>query len=58
MLHTPELDRLEEVQVKPLLHLQLPGFRSNWEQSSNISNLKRMRHKIAKIFKILEKLER
>jgi hypothetical protein len=36
MLHTPGLDRLEEVRVKPLLYLQFPGFRSNWEQSSNI----------------------
>jgi hypothetical protein len=36
MLHTPGLERLEEVRVKLLLHLQLPGFRSNWEQPSSI----------------------
>jgi hypothetical protein len=36
MLHTLGLERLEEARVKLLLHLQLLGFRSNWEQSSSI----------------------
>jgi hypothetical protein len=36
MLHTLGLERLEEFRVKLLLHLQLLGFRSNWEQSSSI----------------------
>jgi hypothetical protein len=45
MLHNLGLERLQEVWVNLLLHLQLLGFRSNWEQASSYLDLKRMSQK-------------
>jgi hypothetical protein len=45
MLHNLGLERLEEVRVNILLHLQLLGFGSNWEQAPSYLDLKRMRQK-------------
>jgi hypothetical protein len=46
MFHNLGLERLEEVRVNLLIHLQLLGFRPNWEQASSFFlDLKRMRQK-------------